>query len=80
MKKVKNMSLRVLAGIEQRRGAEHISTLNTVDSRGLLYLDQIKMIEAEDIYLRALLGHEMDEVLDFNQCRSISMDEAGIGF
>lgn len=52
------MYLRVLAGYEKVWGPKHTSTLNTVNNLGLLYSDQDKMKEVEDIYLRALAGKE----------------------
>ena len=39
-------------------GAEHTSTLGTVNNLGLLYADQGKMAEAEEMYMRALKGYE----------------------
>ncbi len=35
-----------------------MSTLNTVNNLGLLYADQGKMAEAEEMYMRALRGYE----------------------
>src|SRR2546423_11176554 len=43
---------------EKMWGAEHTSTLNTVNNLGNLYKDQGKMVEAEAMYLRALQGYE----------------------
>jgi hypothetical protein len=37
---------------------EHTSTLNTVNNLGLLYVDQGKMMEAEEMYMRVLRGKE----------------------
>ena len=39
-------------------GSEHISTLDTVNSLGLLYADQGKVDEAEKMYQRAINGFE----------------------
>ncbi|KAF2632495.1 purine and uridine phosphorylase [Macroventuria anomochaeta] len=39
-------------------GAEHTSTLNTVNNLGLLYSDQGKLDEAEKMYMQALEGYE----------------------
>ena len=52
------MYLRALTGYEKARGPNHTSTLNTVNNLGLLYADQGKMNEAEEMYLRALTGYE----------------------
>ncbi|KAF1819699.1 uncharacterized protein K489DRAFT_362142 [Dissoconium aciculare CBS 342.82] len=55
---VENLYMRALRGYEKAWGAEHTSTLDTVNSLGLLYADQGKMAEAEEMYLRALRGYE----------------------
>jgi len=52
------MYLRALQGFEKAWGAEHTSTLDTVNNLGTLYADQGKMAEAEAMYLRALQGYE----------------------
>ena len=52
------MYLRALQGFEKAWGAEHTSTLDTVNKLGTLYADQGKMAEAEAMYLRALQGYE----------------------
>jgi Tfp pilus assembly protein PilF len=39
-------------------GPDHTSTLDTVNNLGLLYADQGKMAEAEQMYIRALQGYE----------------------
>ncbi|KAF1817833.1 uncharacterized protein K489DRAFT_303975, partial [Dissoconium aciculare CBS 342.82] len=39
-------------------GAEHTSTLDTVNNLGNLYSNQGKMAEAEEMYVRALRGKE----------------------
>ncbi|KAF1826804.1 uncharacterized protein K489DRAFT_125754 [Dissoconium aciculare CBS 342.82] len=54
---VRDLYLRALRGKEKAYGAEHTSTLNTVNNLGLLY-SQGKMAEAEEMYLRALRGYE----------------------
>lgn len=51
-------SMRSWAGKEKAWGQEHMSTLNTVNNLGLLYADQGKMAEAEEMYMRALRGYE----------------------
>ncbi|KAJ9641088.1 hypothetical protein H2199_005756 [Coniosporium tulheliwenetii] len=52
------MYQRALAGFEKALGAEHTSTLNTVNNLGLLYAAQGKLGEAETMYQRALKGRE----------------------
>ena len=49
---------RALQGYEKALGAEHTSTLDTVNNLGLLYADQGKLDEAEKMYQRALQGYE----------------------
>jgi tetratricopeptide (TPR) repeat protein len=53
-----SMYERALAGYEKALGAEHISTLYTVNNLGLLYADQGKLAAAESMYERALAGKE----------------------
>ena len=48
--------MRALKGYEKAWGAEHTSTLNTVNNLGVLYSNQGKMAEAEAMYVRALEG------------------------
>lgn len=50
--------MRALKGREKAWGAEHTSTLNTVNNLGNLYSDQGKMAEAEKMYIRALKGYK----------------------
>jgi tetratricopeptide (TPR) repeat protein len=45
-------------GYEKALGAEHRSMLNTVNNLGKLYKNQGKMVEAEEMYMRALKGYE----------------------
>ena len=52
------MYLRVLAGNEKALGPDHTSTLDTVNNLGILYRDQGKLAEAEQMYVRALAGNE----------------------
>jgi tetratricopeptide (TPR) repeat protein len=52
------MYMRALQGYEKTLGAEHISTLDTVNNLGILYEDQGKLVEAEEMYMRALQGYE----------------------
>ena len=55
---VEILYLRALRGYEEAWGAEHTSTLDTINNLGNLYADQGKMKEAEEMYLRALRGKE----------------------
>ena len=48
------MYLRSLTEREKVAGVIHASTLNTVNSLGLLYADQAKLDAAEVVYVRAL--------------------------
>jgi tetratricopeptide (TPR) repeat protein len=50
------MLQRALAGYEKVLGPDHTSTLDTVNNLGLLYGDQGKLDEAEQMYMRALAG------------------------
>ena len=50
--------IRALKGKEKAWGAEHISTMDTVNNLGVLYANQGKIAEAEAIYIRALKGKE----------------------
>jgi Tfp pilus assembly protein PilF len=48
------MYKRALAGKEKALGAEHTSTLITVNNLGALYADQGRLAEAEAMHERAL--------------------------
>ncbi len=48
-----------LAGYEKTLGRDHTSTLCTVVNLGLLYRDQGKLDQAEQMYDRALAGYEV---------------------
>ena len=52
------MYLRALRGKEKAWGADHTSTLDTVNNLGNLYADRGKMEQAEELYMRALRGKE----------------------
>jgi tetratricopeptide (TPR) repeat protein len=52
------ISERALAGKERVLGAEHTSTLQTVNNLGNLYRHQGRLAEAEAMYERALAGYE----------------------
>jgi tetratricopeptide (TPR) repeat protein len=49
---------RALRGYETALGAEHTSTLDSVNNLGSLYADQGKLALAEQMYERALRGYE----------------------
>ncbi|KAK3355237.1 tetratricopeptide repeat domain protein [Neurospora tetraspora] len=48
---------RALEGYEKALGPDHTSTLDIVNSLGLLYSDQGRLKEAETMYQRALSGY-----------------------
>jgi Tfp pilus assembly protein PilF len=50
------MYQRALQGKEKALGADHTSTLQTVNNLGYLYSNQGKLAEAEKMYQRALQG------------------------
>ncbi|OQD62219.1 hypothetical protein PENPOL_c013G09674 [Penicillium polonicum] len=52
------MYQRALTGYEKALGPDHRSTLDTVHDLGLLYKNQGKLKQAEEMYLRALTGYE----------------------
>ncbi|OXV05922.1 hypothetical protein Egran_06309 [Elaphomyces granulatus] len=52
------MYQRALQGYEKALGPDHTSTLETVNNLGILYADQGKLDEAEEMYQRALQGYE----------------------
>jgi len=52
------MYQRALKGYEKALGPDHTSTLYTVNSLGVLYRNQGKLKEAEEMYQRALKGYE----------------------
>jgi tetratricopeptide (TPR) repeat protein len=52
------MYLRALAGYEKALGPDHASTLDIVNYLGVLYCNQGKLAEAEQMYVRALAGKE----------------------
>lgn len=54
------LDLGALAGKEKEKawGAEHTSTLDTVNNLGNVYKNQGKMKEAEEMYLRALARYK----------------------
>ena len=49
---------RALVGYEKALGAEHSSTLDTINRLGVLYVDQGRLADAEGLYERALTGRE----------------------
>ena len=50
--------MRALQGKEEALGPKHTSTLDTVNNLGILYKNQGKLAEAEQMYVRALQGYE----------------------
>ena len=52
------MYQRALAGTEKALGPDHTSTLYTVNNLGVLYRNQGKLAEAEEMHQRALAGKE----------------------
>jgi tetratricopeptide (TPR) repeat protein len=57
-KEAENYYVRALRGKEKALGAEHTSTLDTVNNLGILYKSQGKLAEVEEMYVRALCGYE----------------------
>ena len=55
---VETLYLRALNGYEEAWGPKHTSTLDTINILSILYADQGKMKEAEEMYVRALKGKE----------------------
>ena len=53
MTEAEKMNQRALEGKDKAWGPEHTSTLDTVNTLGILYADQGKLAEAEKIYERA---------------------------
>jgi len=52
------MYKRALRGREKALGAEHTSTLETVNKLGVVYRSQGKLAKAEEMHERALQGRE----------------------
>lgn len=52
------MYMRALEGREKALGAEHTSTLNTINNLGCLYRAKGKLVEVEEVFMRALEGKE----------------------
>ena len=52
------MYLRALKGKEKTWGADRTSMLDTVDNLGNLYTDLGRTDEAEEMYIRALIGYK----------------------
>ena len=52
------MYVRALKGKEKAWDAEHTSILDTVNNLGVIYANQGKIAEAEEMYIRALKGKE----------------------
>jgi hypothetical protein len=72
------MYMRALRGYEKAWGAEHTSTLETVNNLGNLYSDQGKMAEAEELWLRITKkgmqnNHAWSRVVDSSLRRLLSL-------
>jgi tetratricopeptide (TPR) repeat protein len=52
------MYQRALQGYEKALGAEHTSTLDTVSNLGILYQNQGRLAEAEQMFQQALQGYK----------------------
>jgi hypothetical protein len=52
------MYMRALRGREKAWRLDHMSTLDTAHSLGLLYKNQGKIVKAEEMYVWALRGYE----------------------
>ena len=50
--------MQALKGYEEAGGLEHTSTLHTVNNLNLLYANQGKIVEAEEMYMRTVRGYE----------------------
>jgi hypothetical protein len=50
--------MRTVRGYEKAREPEHTSTLDTTNNLGILYEDQGKMAEAEEMFVWVLKGCE----------------------
>ena len=50
------MYIRALSGYKKALGADHTSTLSTINNLGALYWNQGRLFEAEQMCLRALTG------------------------
>ncbi|KAF8853548.1 HET-domain-containing protein [Acephala macrosclerotiorum] len=55
---LEHTSTLALQGYEKAWGLEHTSTLDTINNLGILYVNQGKLGEAEQMYQRALRGYE----------------------
>ena len=65
------MYLRALKGYEKAWGAEHTSTLDTVNNLAVLYYNQGKIVEAEEMYTRALEGFKKIYNADYPRVLSV---------
>ena len=64
--------MRALVGKEKTFGADHTLTLGTVNNLGILFADQGKLREAEEMYVRALAGNSTVSCLDRRNVRIYS--------
>ncbi|CAG7953097.1 unnamed protein product, partial [Penicillium nalgiovense] len=71
------MYQRALAGYENALGADHTSTLDTVNNLGVLYVAQGKLDQAEQMYQWALAGREKalgaDHTSTFNTINNLGI-------
>ena len=58
LQEAEGLYIRALKGKEKALGAEHRSTLETVNNLGILYRNQGKLAQAEEMFVRALEGGE----------------------
>jgi hypothetical protein len=65
------MYKRALQGNKEALGAEHTSTLRTVNNLGNLYKSQSKLAEARIMYLKALEGYQKVIGYDHPKCRRL---------
>jgi tetratricopeptide (TPR) repeat protein len=70
-KKAEKMYLSALQGFEEAWGPDHTSTLDTVNSLGLLYESLGRLEEAEKIYLRALQGFKKHLGYEHKRCHRL---------
>ena len=59
------MDQRALVGNEKAYGPDHPSTLTSVNNLGVLYKDQGKLKDAEEIFQRVLVGYKKALGLDY---------------
>jgi tetratricopeptide (TPR) repeat protein len=72
------MYIRALRGREKALGADHTSTLETVNNLGNLYQKQGKVAEAEEMYMRALRGYEKARGADHPRTQIVAHNLKGL--